>query len=163
MTQYKPHYSSFLLVQLNGIILTPAKKIQFKTFTETVYQVFKLYILKPCKWFGLICQGMGLYCYWKTGIERIYPFLAIVPFWSPWKYQETKGFLVFSGGSKGNITKKRANSVVSNNKTLEAFCDPKWHQAWKTLVIAQANRVVLWGGCPGSGLSPLFRILWKHL
>ena len=37
------------------------------------------------------------------------PFLPNVPFWSPWKHQKTKGFLMFSGGSKGNIGKKRVN------------------------------------------------------
>ena len=35
------------------------------------------------------------------------PFLPNVPFWSPWKHQKTFGFLMFSGGSKGNIGKKR--------------------------------------------------------
>ena len=37
------------------------------------------------------------------------PFLPNVPFWSPWKHQKTFGFLMFSGGSKGNIGKKRVN------------------------------------------------------
>ena len=33
------------------------------------------------------------------------PLLPNVPFWSPWKHQKTFGFLMFSGGSKGNIGK----------------------------------------------------------
>ena len=31
--------------------------------------------------------------------------LPKVPFWPPWKHQKTKGFLMFSGGSKGDIEK----------------------------------------------------------
>ena len=42
-------------------------------------------------------------------------FLLNVPFWSPWKHQKTFGFLMFSGGSKGNIRKKRL-------KELKSFC-----------------------------------------
>ena len=38
------------------------------------------------------------------------PFLPIVLFWSLWKHQKTKGFLMFSGGSKGSIGKRRANT-----------------------------------------------------
>ena len=37
----------------------------------------------------------------------INPFLPNIPFWSCWKHQKTKGFLMFSGWSKGNIEKKR--------------------------------------------------------
>ena len=35
------------------------------------------------------------------------PFLCNYPFLSPLKYQKTFGFLMFSGGSKGNIGRKR--------------------------------------------------------
>ena len=41
------------------------------------------------------------------------PFLPNVLFWSPWKYQKSKGFLMFSGGSKVNIGKKRLG--IRNN------------------------------------------------
>ena len=34
-----------------------------------------------------------------------------VLFWSPWKHQKTKGFLMFSGGSKENIVKRWANQT----------------------------------------------------
>ena len=45
----------------------------------------------------------------STMFDFITLFLPNVPFWSPWKHQKTKGFLMFSGGSKGNIGKKRFN------------------------------------------------------
>ena len=40
---------------------------------------------------------------WDVSFEngRFNPFLPNVPFWSPWKHQKTKGFLMFLGGSKG--------------------------------------------------------------
>ena len=47
----------------------------------------------------------------------INPFFNNVPFWSPWEHQKIKGFL-FSGGSKGNIGKKRVNLWKVNNKWL---------------------------------------------
>ena len=39
-------------------------------------------------------------------------FLPKVLFWSPWKHQKTKGFLIFSRGSEGNIGKKRVKLVL---------------------------------------------------
>ena len=42
-------------------------------------------------------------------------FLPNVPFRSPWKLQKTIGSLMFSGGSKGNIGKKRVNHVFTQN------------------------------------------------
>ena len=48
-------------------------------------------------------------------------FLSNVPFWSPWKHQKTKGFLMFSGGSKGNIGKKMANFFRSPFSTITPF------------------------------------------
>ena len=40
------------------------------------------------------------------------PFLPDVPFWSPWKHQKTFDFLMFSGGSKEDIGKKRVNKTL---------------------------------------------------
>ena len=34
------------------------------------------------------------------------PFFRNVPFWSPWNHQKTKGFLMFSGQSKGKLGRK---------------------------------------------------------
>ena len=34
------------------------------------------------------------------------PFLPNVPYWSPWKYQKSKDFLMLSGGSKKKIGRK---------------------------------------------------------
>ena len=48
--------------------------------------------------------------------KNINPILPNVPFWSLWKHQKTKGFLIFSGGSKGNIGKKRVNRTESGIK-----------------------------------------------
>ena len=45
---------------------------------------------------------------WTT--KEISHFLPNVPFWSPWKHQKTFGFLMLSGGSKGNIGKKTVNN-----------------------------------------------------
>ena len=43
--------------------------------------------------------------YWK--LELLNLFLPSLPFWSPWKHQKIFGFLIFSGGLKSNIGKKR--------------------------------------------------------
>ena len=49
-----------------------------------------------------------LFCLLNLTVNSMFhPFLHNVPFWSPWKQQKTKGFLIFSGGSKGNIGKKK--------------------------------------------------------
>ena len=45
---------------------------------------------------------------WTT--KEISHFLPNVSFWSPWKHQKTFGFLMLSGGSKGNIWKKTVNN-----------------------------------------------------
>ena len=34
------------------------------------------------------------------------------PFDPPWKHQKTFGFLMFSGGSKGNIGKKKVKIIL---------------------------------------------------
>ena len=42
-------------------------------------------------------------------------FLALfsdAPFWPPWKYQKTFSFLIFSGGSKGEVRKKWVNKAI---------------------------------------------------
>ena len=38
---------------------------------------------------------------------RVNLFLPNFSYWSPWKHRKTKDFLMISGGSKGNIRKKR--------------------------------------------------------
>ena len=60
----------------------------------------------------------------QKGIPVINPFLPNVPFWSPWKHQKTKGFLMFSGGSKGNIGKKRVKKlydILPRNALLSIY------------------------------------------
>ena len=42
------------------------------------------------------------------------PFLPNVALWSLWKHHKTFGFLMFSGGAKGYIGKKRINMVKLN-------------------------------------------------
>ena len=76
------------------------------------------------------------------------PFLPNVPFWSPWKHQKTFGFRMFSGGSKGNIGKKRVkymlkipttscvNSEIwsSNCFSLQCYCIVTYYFYGKTLI-----------------------------
>ena len=49
----------------------------------------------------------------------LFPFLPNIPFWLPWKHQKTKDFLMFSGGSKGNVGKKedliKTQRIVARN------------------------------------------------
>ena len=65
------------------------------------------------------------------------PFLPNVPFRSPYKHQKSKGFLMFSGGSKGNyIEDKRVTalqirikisdpvSYSGNNNLRVSGCEP---------------------------------------
>ena len=52
-------------------------------------------------------------------IKRNY-FVSNVPFWSLWKQQKTFGFLMFSGGSKQNIRKKRVKD------SRHFIMDPIW-------------------------------------
>ena len=40
------------------------------------------------------------------------PILPNVSFWSPWKHPKTFSLLLFLGGSKGNIGKKRVNKKI---------------------------------------------------
>ena len=50
--------------------------------------------------------------------------LTLVPFWSPWKRQKRKGFLMFSVWSKGNIGKKTVNNFAQICLMLEVkFAD----------------------------------------
>ena len=43
----------------------------------------------------------------EQNFHTLNPFLSNIPFWFPWKYQRTKGFLMFSGLPKGNNREKR--------------------------------------------------------
>ena len=60
---------------------------------------------------------------------RVNLFLPNFSYWSPWKHRKTKDFLMISGGSKGNIRKKRVKmsqraienirrSIISWGKSL---------------------------------------------
>ena len=48
-------------------------------------------------------------------------FSPIFPFDPPWKHQKTKGFLMFSGGSKENIGKKRVKQLRTNVPIISLF------------------------------------------
>ena len=106
--------------RLNRIILSViaffsfsarAKKIQrgysttiFKMTTIVYGEVHLLQVSSPsCRHRGNRYKLYGkLVCSISSEVN---PLLPNVPFWSPWKHQKTKGFLMFSGGSKGNIGK----------------------------------------------------------
>ena len=49
--------------------------------------------------------------FWAFQMVHINPFLPSIAFWSPWKHQNTFGFLMFSGGSKGNIGEKKGYEI----------------------------------------------------
>ena len=51
-------------------------------------------------------------CHYLLNKIKFNPFLPNVPLWSPKNHQKTKGFLMFSGRSKGNIGKKSFKAVI---------------------------------------------------
>ena len=57
--------------------------------------------------FGLKKSQQSLFIY--LFFLPFHPFPCNVPCLSPWKHQKTFGFLLFSGGSQGNIGKKQVN------------------------------------------------------
>ena len=61
-------------------------------------------------------------------LQYLSPFLPNVPFWSPWKHLKTFGFLMISGGSKGNIGKKKAeNNIGSYHIPTSIICQFQPH------------------------------------
>ena len=87
----------------------------------------------------------------------INPFLPNIPFLSLWKHQKTKGFLMFSGGTKGNIGKKRVKIVnyftllikLTHSFSMHHFCIPWKH---KTLRLSDTFRRCRKGALGTNGL-----------
>ena len=76
-------------------------------------------------------------------LAALNPFPLNVPFSSPLKTSQTKGFLMFSGGSKGNIGKKRVwNSISTVRKILKANKKKK-KKNWQKKVIRKRTWFLL--------------------
>ena len=67
--------------------------------------IFILYIF-----YITITSVLCFFLRWVKRLARVNSFLPNVSFWSPWKHQKTYGFLMFSGGSKGNIRKEKVKA-----------------------------------------------------
>ena len=64
------------------------------------------------------CKRQSSIKFREVGEVTIKSFLPNVPFWSPWKHLKTKDFVMFSGGSKENIGKKRVKTNKFSNFLL---------------------------------------------
>ena len=75
------------------------------------------------------------------------PFLLNVPFWASLKHQKTKGFLVFSGISKGSIEKK---GIKSHQLKNENWVDVGFGVVARVYILLVLNRCLsTWStNCP---------------
>ena len=72
-----------------------------------------------------ICKRLLVKLWPKTPVHRcsVKLLLSNVTFWSPWKHQKTKDFMMFSGWSKRNIEKKWVKTCLT--KTLSTLRSSK--------------------------------------
>ena len=116
----------FIVCSICSSLFAPIFKIYFccnigvKVFENGPSKICGRQPLKHLKWYGLPSWTLCSIRKYEKAFSRLRaplskyhwlnPFLPIVLFWSLWKHQKTKGFLMFSGGSKGSIGKRRANT-----------------------------------------------------
>ena len=95
------------------------KKLQYRCFPENSATFLKTLILKN------ICKRLLVKLWPKTPVHRcsVKLLLSNVTFWSPWKHQKTKDFMMFSGWSKRNIKKKWVKTCLT--KTLSTLGSSK--------------------------------------
>ena len=93
----KKHNSSFWSIHHNSeASFCERKKATFKTFIKKI-QIFTLHKYNVAlKWLTAKVSNLFL-------LTHIWP---MFPFYTPWKHQKTCDFLVFSGGTNGNIDQK---------------------------------------------------------